>query len=302
MNIVASVFIETAIVNYALQEQNYLQSRFLLPADTSELLKNEWTSRTVTKFIQPLMVALSILVGGLVIAKANPSPRYDYLLVISHIYYLNSVKIHVHAYFVFRKIVFWNIATALIVCLLFVAFIFIHCSHNAIAGAYSGRLTLPFCSHSCSCDPDIRFTPVCPADGVQTYFSPCHAGCASNHIVNGQRVFANCSCGVDTDIEMVGDGVYASEGACGHVNCQKFWIIFQVLIIFGAVCIGSRLIGKILISIRSVLPQDKALALATELTLVGFIAYVPGKIAYEAIAGTFHISLCINILKWNNNN
>lgn len=84
MNIVATVFIETAIVNYALQEQNYLQSRFLLPADSSELLNNEWTSRTITKFIQPLMVALSILIGGLVIAKANPSPRYCFHSAVIH--------------------------------------------------------------------------------------------------------------------------------------------------------------------------------------------------------------------------
>lgn len=75
LNILATVFIETALINYALHEQNYLQSRFLLPADSSGLLDNEWTSRTITKFIQPVMVALSILIGGLVIAKANPSPR-----------------------------------------------------------------------------------------------------------------------------------------------------------------------------------------------------------------------------------
>lgn len=75
LNTLATVFIETALVNYTLQEQNYLQSRFQLPADSSELLNNEWTSRTITKFIQPLLVALSILIGGLVIAKANPSPR-----------------------------------------------------------------------------------------------------------------------------------------------------------------------------------------------------------------------------------
>lgn len=75
LNILATVFIETALINYALHEQNYLQSRFLLPADSSGLLNNEWTSRTITKLIQPLMGALSILIGGLVIAKANPSPR-----------------------------------------------------------------------------------------------------------------------------------------------------------------------------------------------------------------------------------
>lgn len=258
LNVLATVFIETALINYALQEPNYLQSRFHLPADSSGLQDNEWTSRTITKFVHPLLMALAIIIGGLVIAKANPSPR---------------------------KIVLWNIFTASIVCLLFVAFIFIHCTHNAIAGTFAGKLTLPYCSHRCSCDADIRFTPVCPADSVQTFFSPCHAGCATETLINGQRVFSNCSCGVDTEISLHGPGVYASEGACGYNDCQKFWIIFQVLTIFSAACVGSRLIGKILISIRSVLPQDKALALGTELTLVGFIAYVPGKFAYKAIAG-----------------
>lgn len=175
--------------------------------------------------------------------------------------------------------------TAVIVCLLFVAYIFIDCKHNSVAGAYNGKLTIPFCSRNCLCDPDISFTPVCPENGVQTFFSPCHAGCSSERIVNDQRVFANCSCGIDTEISLNGDGVFATEGACGYFDCQKFWIIFQVLTVFGAICIGSRLVGKILISIRSVLSQDKALALATELTLVGIVAYIPGKIAYEAIAG-----------------
>lgn len=179
----------------------------------------------------------------------------------------------------------WNFITALLVCLLFVSFIFLRCSHKPLAGAYGGRLSQPFCSRSCVCDSDIQFTPVCPTDGAQTFFSPCHAGCSSEHVINGQRVFGNCSCGVDSEISIEGGGVYASEGACEFDECQRFWIIFQILATFGAVCVGSRLVGKILISIRSVLPQDKALALACELTIVGIIAYVPGKIGYEAIDG-----------------
>lgn len=61
LNIVATVFVETA--------------RFILPIDSSELLYNEWTSQAIAKFIQPLMVPLAILIGGLGIAKANLSPR-----------------------------------------------------------------------------------------------------------------------------------------------------------------------------------------------------------------------------------
>lgn len=75
LNIFATVFIQTALINFALQETNYLQSRFLLPADDSNVLNNEWTSRTLSTLIQPIVVGLAVLIGGLIIAKATPSPR-----------------------------------------------------------------------------------------------------------------------------------------------------------------------------------------------------------------------------------
>lgn len=78
---------------------------------------------------------------------------------------------------------------------------------------------------------------------------------------------------------------HATDGACGYSDCQKYWIIFQALTVLGAAILATRLVGKIIISIRCVLRQDKALALALELTLVGIIAYIPGKIVYELIAG-----------------
>lgn len=75
LNIFATVFIQTALINFALQEQNYLQSRFLFPIDDSNILNNEWTSRTLSKLIQPFIVALAVLLGGLVIAKTTPNAR-----------------------------------------------------------------------------------------------------------------------------------------------------------------------------------------------------------------------------------
>lgn len=75
LNIAGTVFIQTALINFAIYEQSYLQSRFLMPADESDVLNNEWTSRTLSKFIQPFVISLAILIGGLVIAKAAPSPR-----------------------------------------------------------------------------------------------------------------------------------------------------------------------------------------------------------------------------------
>lgn len=172
------------------------------------------------------------------------------------------------------------------------AFIFIECKHNSIAGAYGNKLFTPFCSRSCVCDPDIRFTPVCPENGVQTFYSPCHAGCTADRIANGQRVFTNCSCGIDSELALINDGVsFATEGACGYIDCQKLWIIFQFLFGFATVCMGSRLVGKILISIRSVLNQDKAIALGLELMVVGIITYIPGKLGYDFIAGNWFFFL-----------
>lgn len=75
-NILAAVFIQTAIVNFSRHESAYLQSRFFLPTSESDGLNNEWTSRFVISLLKPPMIALSILVAGLIIAKANPSPRY----------------------------------------------------------------------------------------------------------------------------------------------------------------------------------------------------------------------------------
>ncbi len=160
-NVLATVFIETAIVNYFFHEKNYLQSRFLLPTEVSMSISNEWTSRIITTLLKPPIVGLTILVAGLIIAKANPSPR---------------------------KIAAWNVITAFIVCILFVVYIFVDCNHNSIAGADGARLMHPFCSKHCICDSTVPFSPVCPVDSVQTYYSPCHAGCSTETILNGQRV------------------------------------------------------------------------------------------------------------------
>lgn len=77
-NIVAAVFIETAIVNYFAHEDSYLQAKFSIPATTNAngVLSNEWTSRILSTLLKPPFVALCILLAGLVIAKANPSARF----------------------------------------------------------------------------------------------------------------------------------------------------------------------------------------------------------------------------------
>lgn len=75
LNIFAAVFVQTAMVNFFRHESNYLQSRFFLPTSEADGLNNEWTSQLVAKLLKPPMLALAILVSGLIISKANPTPR-----------------------------------------------------------------------------------------------------------------------------------------------------------------------------------------------------------------------------------
>lgn len=74
-NVLAFMFFQTAMINFAAHEEPYLKSRFFLPTSESDGLYDEWTSRMISILLTPPLVGLSVLVAGLVIAKINPSPR-----------------------------------------------------------------------------------------------------------------------------------------------------------------------------------------------------------------------------------
>jgi len=95
-------------------------------------------------------------------------------------------------------------------------------------------------------------------------------------------MFGNCSCGTNTEI--IVDNHLATDGACGMSDCQPYWIIFQALSVVNAALLSSTIIGKLIITIRSVLPQDKSLAISIELFLGGFMIHVVGKFGYRVIA------------------
>lgn len=123
---------------------------------------------------------------------------------------------------------------------------------------------------------------MCPENGDQSFYNPCYAGCGAEIIINNIRVYGNCSCGIDTQLPM--EDLIATEGACGMADCQPYWIAFQILIILAAALLGSTLVGKLVISLRCVMPQDKSIALSIELFLIGLIANIPGKLLYQLIA------------------
>lgn len=75
-NVTAMMFLQTGIINFMGREEEYLQSRYFLPASEADGLYDEWMSRLIGFLLAPPLVALSVIVAGLVIAKVNPAPRY----------------------------------------------------------------------------------------------------------------------------------------------------------------------------------------------------------------------------------
>ncbi|XP_017050607.1 solute carrier organic anion transporter family member 1A1 [Drosophila ficusphila] len=257
VNLLSIMCVQSALVNYNLLEESYLQSRFFLPYNEQDGLAAEWRSAFVSYFLKPPVMAVGMLVSGLVISKAQLSAR---------------------------KITGINIALSIHLVAIFVALIFIKCDVGAIAGVEGGKLKQPYCSSQCLCTPT-AFMPVCPENSAVTYFSPCYAGCSKQTTINSFELFEGCSCSGDQSFNSTGQ-MRATAGACSSGSCQSAIIIFQIMSISVAFLMGVGTIGKTLIILRAVLPQDKSLALAFELMIVGLFAYVPVHLSYDIVDRT----------------
>ncbi|XP_017065364.2 solute carrier organic anion transporter family member 1A1 [Drosophila eugracilis] len=256
-NLLSIMCVQSALVNYGLQEESYLQSRFFLPYNEQDGLTAEWRSAFVSYFLKPPVMAVGMLVSGLIISKAQLSAR---------------------------KITGINIALSIHLVAIFVGLVFVQCDVGAIAGVEGGKLKQPYCSSQCLCTPT-AFMPVCPENSAITYFSPCYAGCTKQTTINSFELFEGCSCSADQSLNSTGQ-MRATAGACSADKCQSAIIIFQIMSISVAFLMGVGAIGKTLITLRAVLPQDKTLALAFELMIVGLFAYIPVHLSYDIVTRT----------------
>jgi len=254
VNLLSIMCVQSAVVNYGLQEESYLQSRFFLPYNEQDGLTAEWRSAFVSYFLKPPVMAVGMLISGLIISKAQLSAR---------------------------KITGINIALSIHLVAIFVGLVFVQCDVGAIAGVEGGKLKQPYCSSQCLCTPT-AFMPVCPENSAVTYFSPCYAGCTKETTINSFQLFEGCSCSGDQSLNSTGQ-MRATAGACSSDSCQTAIIIFQIMSISVAFLMGVGVIGKTLITLRAVLPQDKSLALAFELMIVGLFAYVPVHLSYDIV-------------------
>ncbi|GFG35687.1 hypothetical protein Cfor_12787 [Coptotermes formosanus] len=258
LNTLATVCLQTAMANYLALEDKYLESKFYIPRplEAAGGFSDPWTSRLAITVLKPPLVALHILVSGLVISKMRMRAG---------------------------RLTGWHTVLAILVALFMFSRIITRCPSQPIEGARQGSLQLlQTCNRDCGCPNSTLFSPVCSQQGSFLFYSPCHAGCTEVQYLDDVKIFGKCSC---IQAKLGNAALHQAKGGpCSNPKCGVSWIIDQCVTVLAAALVGTRLVGNAILTFRSVQPKDKSLAVGLELTLVGLIAYIPGKLLYQLMA------------------
>ncbi|CAI6359620.1 unnamed protein product [Macrosiphum euphorbiae] len=222
----------------------YFESQFHFPTHTANM---------VTGIYGIMVMGIGIIISGIFILKKNPNARA-----------------------VAAWIAFTALAYAIGMCIL----MFFGCPTTNITGLRYDELNQPKfespCSDQCVCDEEL-FSPICGVDGI-TYFSACHAGCrnrtSGKEYISGYK-FTDCQC-------MNTNATEAYPGPCKD-DCDDsgFWYIalFSLFVFIHS----TSEVGSMLLILRCVHPQDKAMALGLIQFAIGLFGNVPCPILYGAV-------------------
>ncbi|XP_018401297.1 PREDICTED: solute carrier organic anion transporter family member 1A5 [Cyphomyrmex costatus] len=256
-NILATAFSAMALLNFMMHENIFLESRFYIPRPTGMLrgFDDPLPSRLVANIGRPIMTGLIVIISGFVIAKAKPRARY---------------------------IIGYNFVIVLLTIMIIIALIFVTCDKPPIVDLEKSSDTLlRYCNKDCHCSKDSDFRPICDSLGKFTYYNPCYAGCTTIIYVDNIKIYSGCSC-VEDITEWSND--QAKDGPCDSSKCQAGWLSFEFGCLLAYTLIASTLVGDVLVNIRSVYKQDKAISIGFWMMWVALFVYVPGKILYEFIS------------------
>ncbi|XP_034947894.1 solute carrier organic anion transporter family member 2A1 isoform X2 [Chelonus insularis] len=247
-NILASAFCIAALVNFAINEDIFLESRFYVPRPSGLLLGfgDPLTSRVVTILLRPIIIGTFIIISGIVIVKMRPRAKW---------------------------LVIYNIIVGIIAASIIFSLAFNDCKKPPIEWSNSrGSISLlKYCNRNCRCLNDANFRPICNIKSSSVFYTPCHAGCTSIDDSGDIRKYLGCSCIENNE---------AIEGPCESSICQIGWIVFEISTIIVYTLIASGAVSCAIIGLRSVYIQDKALAIGLWIVLTSFFTYLPGKMLY----------------------
>ncbi|XP_046382967.1 solute carrier organic anion transporter family member 74D isoform X2 [Ischnura elegans] len=232
----------------------YLESQFRLAAHKANMIAGVGGI---------LVMGVGIIISGVFILKVKPNARF---------------------------IAAWIALTAVIYALGMGVLMLIGCPMDDFAGLKLERGAMvkfePLCNNTCSCDA-VPFSPICGYDG-KTYYSSCHAGCRNRTFVDGKHIeYSDCFCMDPSSSAAIGlnglpkKPMTASQGYC-DLECSNFvWymLLFSVFVFIHS----TSEVGSMLLILRCVDPQDKAMALGLIQFAIGLFGNVPCPIVYGAV-------------------
>uniref|UniRef100_A0A2P2I6E8 Solute carrier organic anion transporter family member 4A1-like n=1 Tax=Hirondellea gigas TaxID=1518452 RepID=A0A2P2I6E8_9CRUS len=154
-------------------------------------------------------------------------------------------------------------------------------SAGQLTSSFTVNLT-SWCNTGCECSHRLA-EPVCGNNGL-TYFSPCHAGCTAA----SPSSFSNCTCidSVATDpssnqfAEVVVVPV-ATSGPC-YIPCNTF-VPFMAVLFLMCASVATSQMPLLMILLRSVSEEERALALGLQFVMYRLIAYIPAPIMFGSV-------------------
>ncbi|KDR21873.1 solute carrier organic anion transporter family member 4C1-like isoform X2 [Zootermopsis nevadensis] len=242
-NSFSSVFYMFGLTGYWTFMPKYMETQFRQSASRSSLL---------TGTVGLICSALGIMASGAVISKFKPRPHY---------------------------LAGWNVIVEAMDVIGHFSYSFLSCTvddlHGDMKPDHSWDL-IADCNTDCDCGPTLKYSPVCAIDGSNTFYSACHAGCTTLEIVNGTKMYGNCSC-----IGSEGMG-WAVDGAC-QVDCSTNFTIFLVTLCIMQFLSASGRAGNTIIQFRCVDQDDKSMSIGFTEALLCALAFIPGPIVYGVL-------------------
>lgn len=243
LNIISSVLFVSAIGNFNLIENKFIQSKFLVPDEI--IFHGTLTSQVVSSIVKPIFVVAIIILSAFLISKFS-----------------------IRAF----SISLYNSIVPLILMIFFFIYIFLECDNPKLPGK-QGNVLRAYCMSHCDCSQTL-FEPVCFEGHRETYFSPCYAGCDTFEYKNGVKIFLDCTCGNTGN---------ATSVTCANESCNSHWITMVIFRTVSSVLTASMIVGHIVLNLYASHYTERPYVLAMEMSLIGLVAYGPVRAIYLAL-------------------
>ncbi|CAL8072091.1 unnamed protein product [Orchesella dallaii] len=130
------------------------------------------------------------------------------------------------------------------------------------------------CSADCDCVIG-PILPVCDLSSGTTFYSPCFAGCEK--VVN-QTNFIECSC-----LPHSNSSGSLIEGFCPSNDCSNGLITFLVLTCLSQFLSSSAVVGRMLMSFKSVQANQRTAIIGLTLLILSLISIIPSPIVFGSL-------------------